>query len=37
VSRSLESKDADRMEQELMDLDLLSYCRTALDRFRGKA
>jgi RNA polymerase sigma-70 factor (ECF subfamily) len=36
VCRSLETSDRERLEQELIDLDLLSYCRTALDRF-GKA
>jgi RNA polymerase sigma-70 factor (ECF subfamily) len=37
VARSLETTAADRLEQELIDLDLLSYCRTALDRYRNKA
>jgi RNA polymerase sigma-70 factor (ECF subfamily) len=36
VARSLETRAADRLEQELIDLDLLSYCRTALDRFGDK-
>ncbi len=36
VAHSLETDDADRLEQELIDLDLLSYCRTALERYRKK-
>jgi RNA polymerase sigma-70 factor (ECF subfamily) len=36
VARSLETRVVDRLEQELIDLDLLSYCRTALDRFAEK-
>jgi RNA polymerase sigma-70 factor (ECF subfamily) len=36
VARSLETDDADRLEQELIDLDLLSYCRTALERYRNR-
>lgn len=37
VARSLETDDPGRVEQELIDLDLLSYCRSALDRFARKA
>jgi RNA polymerase sigma-70 factor (ECF subfamily) len=33
VARSLETRAVDRLEQELIDLDLLAYCRTALGRF----
>jgi RNA polymerase sigma-70 factor (ECF subfamily) len=33
VARSLQTRAADRLEQELIDLDLLPYCRTALARF----
>jgi RNA polymerase sigma-70 factor (ECF subfamily) len=36
VAHSLETTDGDRLEQELIDLDLLSYCRTALERYRKK-
>jgi RNA polymerase sigma-70 factor (ECF subfamily) len=36
VSRSLESDDPGRVEQELLDLDLLPYCRSALERYRSK-
>jgi RNA polymerase sigma factor (sigma-70 family) len=32
VARSLETTDLDRVEQELIDLGLHSYCRPALDR-----
>jgi RNA polymerase sigma-70 factor (ECF subfamily) len=32
VGRSLETAAPDRIEQELIDLDLLPYCRAALDR-----
>jgi RNA polymerase sigma-70 factor (ECF subfamily) len=37
VAHSLETSDVERLSQELIDLDLLPYCRTALDRFTGKA
>jgi RNA polymerase sigma-70 factor (ECF subfamily) len=37
VARSLQSEDPERVEQELRDLDLLCYCRSALDRYRRKA
>jgi RNA polymerase sigma-70 factor (ECF subfamily) len=37
VSRSLQTSSAERLEQELIDLDLLAYCRSALDRHTGKA
>lgn len=33
VARSLETTDVVRLEQELIDLDLLAYCRSALDRY----
>jgi RNA polymerase sigma-70 factor (ECF subfamily) len=33
VARSLESDDPAALEQELIDLDLLAYCREALERF----
>jgi len=33
VARSLETRELDRLEQELIDLDLLSYCKSALSRF----
>ena len=36
VARSLETSDAAKMEQELIDLNLLDYCRSALQR-RTKA
>jgi RNA polymerase sigma-70 factor (ECF subfamily) len=36
VSRSIQSAEADRLEQELIDLDLLPYCRPALGRFRQR-
>jgi RNA polymerase sigma factor (sigma-70 family) len=32
VGRSLQSNDPERIEQELMDLELLAYCRSALRR-----
>ena len=32
VARSLGTPDAEPLEQELMDLDLLEYCRSALER-----
>jgi RNA polymerase sigma-70 factor (ECF subfamily) len=35
VGRSLETTDADRLEQELIDLGLLRYCRSALERRAG--
>jgi RNA polymerase sigma-70 factor (ECF subfamily) len=35
VACSLQTPDRDRLEQELIDLDLLSYCRSALDRYRS--
>ena len=36
VSRSLETEDHDRLEQELIDLGLLAYCRSALQKHGGK-
>jgi RNA polymerase sigma-70 factor (ECF subfamily) len=36
VSRSLQSNEAERIEQELVDLGLLSYCRPALKRREQK-
>jgi RNA polymerase sigma-70 factor (ECF subfamily) len=33
VARSLQSDDPGAIEQELIDLDLLTYCREALERF----
>ncbi len=36
VARSLQTTEADRLEQELIDLDLLPYCKPALDRYRGE-
>jgi RNA polymerase sigma-70 factor (ECF subfamily) len=36
VSESLAEGSLDEAEQELIDLDLLEYCRPALDRRRGK-
>jgi RNA polymerase sigma-70 factor (ECF subfamily) len=36
VARSLQTTEADRLEQELIDLDLLPYCQPALDRYRRK-
>jgi RNA polymerase sigma-70 factor (ECF subfamily) len=36
VARSLETAEVDRLEQELIDLDLLTYCRDALGRFARK-
>jgi RNA polymerase sigma-70 factor (ECF subfamily) len=36
VGQSLETDDLDRIEQELIDLGLLPYCRSALQR-RGRA
>jgi RNA polymerase sigma-70 factor (ECF subfamily) len=32
VARSLQSSDNERIEQELMDLNLLAYCKPALER-----
>ncbi|HEV3255750.1 MAG TPA: hypothetical protein VG013_02605, partial [Gemmataceae bacterium] len=37
VARSLQSQDAERLEEELIDLGLLSYCRSALERHAGKS
>jgi predicted ATP-grasp superfamily ATP-dependent carboligase len=37
VAQSLESPTDDELEEELRAIDLLRYCRTALDRRRGKA
>ena len=34
VAQSLDSPSSDDIERELIDLDLLEYCRTALDRLR---
>ena len=34
VTQSLQDPDADALEQELIDLDLLSYCRETLNRRR---
>ena len=34
ISQSLDSPGVDEIEQELMDLDLLDYCRPLLDRRR---
>ena len=36
VMESLDDGSLDEAEQELIDLDLLEYCRPALDRRRGK-
>jgi RNA polymerase sigma factor (sigma-70 family) len=33
VAHSLQTSEVDRIEQELIALDLLSYCRSSLDRF----
>src|SRR5262249_46366256 len=33
VARSLESPSAEEIEQELRELDLLEYCRPALERY----
>lgn len=35
VARSLETSDPARLEQELIDLSLLDYCRSALERRAG--
>jgi hypothetical protein len=32
VARSLQTADSQRIEQELIDLDLFTYCRPALER-----
>jgi RNA polymerase sigma-70 factor (ECF subfamily) len=37
VARSLQTSTPQRLEQELIDLDLLAYCRSALERHAGKA
>jgi RNA polymerase sigma-70 factor (ECF subfamily) len=37
VARSLQTEEADWLEQELIDLELLSYCRTAMQRYRDRA
>jgi RNA polymerase sigma-70 factor (ECF subfamily) len=36
VGRSLQTDDAERIEQELTDLGLLAYCRSAVERRRPK-
>lgn len=36
VARSLEDPSAEELEQELIDLGLLSYCRAALDRWNRR-
>jgi RNA polymerase sigma-70 factor (ECF subfamily) len=36
VARSLQTDSREAVEQELMDLDLLSYCKPALDRFGAR-
>jgi DNA-directed RNA polymerase specialized sigma24 family protein len=36
VSRSLEDAGPDRVEEELIDLELLVYCRRALDRWKER-
>jgi RNA polymerase sigma-70 factor (ECF subfamily) len=36
VARSLQTTAVEAVEQELIDLDLLSYCRSALERFARK-
>jgi RNA polymerase sigma-70 factor (ECF subfamily) len=35
VARSVPTTDRDRLEQELLELDLLEYCRPALERWTG--
>jgi RNA polymerase sigma-70 factor (ECF subfamily) len=35
VARSLETDDEERLEQELVELNLLPYCKTALQRRQG--
>jgi RNA polymerase sigma-70 factor (ECF subfamily) len=37
VAQSLADPRIDRLEQELIDLDLLSYCRTSLERFARRS
>jgi RNA polymerase sigma factor (sigma-70 family) len=37
VAHTLENPTVDQLEQELLDLGLLDYCRAALDRLRGRA
>jgi RNA polymerase sigma-70 factor (ECF subfamily) len=37
VAQTLRAPTADDLEQELIDLGLLDYCRAALDRHRGRA
>jgi RNA polymerase sigma-70 factor (ECF subfamily) len=37
VAQTLREPTADALEQELLDLGLLEYCRPALDRYSGKA
>src|SRR5262249_3277652 len=37
VACSLESATAERVEDELRDLSLLTYCRDALERYRRRA
>jgi|SRR6516162_2769746 RNA polymerase sigma-70 factor (ECF subfamily) len=37
VVQSIESTDLDKIERELMDLNLLSYCESALERRKAKA
>ncbi len=36
VARSLQTSERDRLEQELIDLELLAYCRPALERHASK-
>jgi RNA polymerase sigma-70 factor (ECF subfamily) len=36
IAQSLQTNDTDELEQELIDLDLLSYCQPALERRRAK-
>jgi hypothetical protein len=37
VTQSLAQGSLDEAEEELIELDLLEYCRPALDRRRGKS
>jgi RNA polymerase sigma-70 factor (ECF subfamily) len=37
VAHSVPTTDRDRLEQELLELDLLEYCRPALERWTGMA
>src|SRR5262249_14740500 len=37
VSQTVGGSDVEDLEQELIDLDLLTYCQPALDRRRGHA